>query len=81
MTWSHVCTLYISCNIVVTLMAHLKHFQSNCHMKFLQDLKKSNMVDYICMYDVSKLAYRGPIFNSFAIIIQLIDFLMWQFIY
>jgi len=47
----------------------------------MQFLKKLNMVDYICMYDVYKLLYRRPIFNSLAIIIQLIDFLMWKFIY
>jgi hypothetical protein len=43
--------------------------------------EKSNMVDYICVYDVYKLTYRRSIFNSLATIIQLIDFLMWQFIY
>jgi hypothetical protein len=32
-------------------------------------LKKSNMVDYICMYDVYKLSYKRPIFNSRIIII------------
>jgi hypothetical protein len=47
----------------------------------MQLLKKSNMIDYICMYDVYKLMYRRPIFNSLATIRQLIDFLMWQFIY
>ncbi len=33
------------------------------------------MVDYICMYDVYKLSYRRPSFNSFVIIIQLTNFL------
>jgi hypothetical protein len=41
----------------------------------MQLLKKSNAVDYICMYDVYKLLYKRPIFNLFAIIIQLADFL------
>jgi hypothetical protein len=59
-----------NCNIVVVLMAHLQQFYS-CHMQLL---KKSNMVDYICMYDVYKLLYKGPIFNSIAIIIQLTEF-------
>jgi hypothetical protein len=47
----------------------------------MQLLKKFDMVDYICMYNVYKLQYKRPIFNSLAIIIQLIDFLMWLFIY
>jgi hypothetical protein len=37
---------------------------------------ESNMVDYICMYGAYKLPHRKPIFNSLAIIIQLINFLM-----
>ena len=45
------------------------------HVTTMQLFKKSNMVDYICMYDVYKLPYKRPIFNSFATIIQLIDFL------
>ncbi len=40
----------------------------------MQLLKKSNMVDYICMYDVYKLLYRKPIFTSPGTIIQLTDF-------
>jgi len=60
-TWLHVCTLYNNCNIVVTLVAHLQQFKNNCQMQFL---KKLNMVDYICMYDVYKLLYKRPIFNS-----------------
>jgi len=47
----------------------------------MQFLKKSNMVDYICMYDVYKLLYRKLIFNLLATIIQLTNFLTWQFIY
>jgi hypothetical protein len=43
----------------------------------MQLLKKMNMVDYICMYDVYKLLYKKPIFNTLVIIIQLTDFLMW----
>jgi hypothetical protein len=31
--------------------------------------------------DVYKLLYIKPIFNSLIIIVQLIDFLIWQFIY
>jgi hypothetical protein len=47
----------------------------------MQLLKKFDMVDYICMYNVYKLQYKKPIFNSLVIIIQLIDFWMWLFIY
>jgi hypothetical protein len=47
----------------------------------MQLFKKLDMIDYICMYNVYKLSYRKPIFNSLATIIQLIDFLTWQFIY
>jgi hypothetical protein len=36
-----------------------------------------NIIDYGCMYDVYKLLYKLPIFNSLAIIIQLNDFLKW----
>jgi hypothetical protein len=32
------------------------------------------MVDCMCMYNVDKLSYRRPIFNSIATIIQLTDF-------
>jgi hypothetical protein len=41
----------------------------------MQLLKKSNMVDYECMYGAYKLLYRKPIFNSLATIKQLINFL------
>jgi hypothetical protein len=37
---------------------------------------KSNVVDYICMDGAYKLPHKKPIFNSFAIIIQLTNFLM-----
>jgi hypothetical protein len=47
----------------------------------MQFLKKFDMVDYVCMYNVYKLQYKKPIFNSLAIIIQQTDFLMWSFIY
>jgi hypothetical protein len=40
-----------------------------------------NMVDYIYMYDVYKSSYKIFIFNALATIIQLIDFLTWQFMY
>jgi hypothetical protein len=40
----------------------------------MQFLKKSNMVNYICMYDVYKLPYKRPIFKSLVITIQPIDF-------
>jgi hypothetical protein len=39
------------------------------HATTIQFLKKSNMVDYICMYDVYRLSYRRPIFNSLVTII------------
>jgi hypothetical protein len=39
--------------------------------------KKSNMIDYECMYGAHKLLYRRAIFNSLVIIIQLFDFLIW----
>jgi hypothetical protein len=35
----------------------------------MQFLKKSNMVDYICMYEVYKLPYRRLIFKSLVTII------------
>ncbi len=44
------------------------------HATIIQLLKKSNMVNYICMYDMYKLPYRRPISNSLTITIQLIDF-------
>jgi hypothetical protein len=47
----------------------------------MQFIKNSHMVDYICMYDVYKLLYIKFVFNSFVTIIQLTDYLMWQFIY
>jgi hypothetical protein len=40
----------------------------------MQLLKKSNMVDYIYMYDVYKLSYKKLIFNSLAIMIELTNF-------
>ncbi len=36
--------------------------------------KKSNIVDCECMYNAYKFMYRRPIFNSLAVIMQLIDF-------
>jgi len=36
-----------------------------------QIFKKSNMVDYVCMYSVYKLPYKKSIFNSLAIIIRI----------
>ncbi len=47
------------------------------HVTTMSLLKKSNMVDYICMYDVYKLTYIIPIFDSLANIIQLTNFLTW----
>jgi hypothetical protein len=47
----------------------------------MQLLKKLNIIDYVCMYDVYKLLYKTPIFNLFVTIIQQTDFLTWQFIY
>jgi hypothetical protein len=44
------------------------------HAITMQLLKKSNMVDYICMYDVYKLLYKRPIFNSLVTMIQQTDF-------
>jgi len=41
----------------------------------MQLKKKSNMINYKCMYDMYKLSYKKPIFNSFTIIIQLTNFL------
>jgi len=38
------------------------------HATTMQFLKKSNMVDYGCMYDVYKLLYR---FDSFSTHLQL----------
>jgi hypothetical protein len=43
----------------------------------MQFLKKSNMINYICMYNVYKLPYIKAIFNLFTIIVQLIDFVTW----
>jgi hypothetical protein len=42
----------------------------------MQFLKKSNIIDYVFMYNVYKLLFNTPIFNSLVTIIQLIDFLM-----
>ncbi len=51
------------------------------HAIIMQFLKNSNMVDYICMYDVYELPYKRHIFDSLVITIKLTYFLMWQFIY
>jgi hypothetical protein len=69
--WTHGMYIVPNCNIIVILVAHLQQILSSYHMQLL---KKSNMVDYMYMYDVYKLLYRRPIFNSLAIIIQLIIF-------
>jgi len=74
--WTHnmIACMYIepNYNIVVVLVAHAITMQL---------LKKSNMVNYIFMYDVYKMSYTKPIFNSLVTIIQLTNFLTWQFIY
>ncbi len=51
------------------------------HAITMEILKKSNMVNYICMYDVQKFSYRRFNFNSLTTLLQLIDFLKCQFIY
>ncbi len=72
-TCGMIACMYIvfSCNIVVAFRTILKQLP---HVITMQLKKNSNMGDYICMYDVYKLSYRRPIFNSLATI-QLIDFL------
>jgi len=55
-----------SCYFGGTFIMVLKYL---LHAITMQLFKKSNMVHYIYMYDVYKLPYRIPIFNSFAIII------------
>jgi hypothetical protein len=42
--------------------------------------KVKNIVDHICMYNVYKLLYRRPIFNSLATIIPLTNFLITNFL-
>jgi hypothetical protein len=59
-----------------TTPTHLQHFKNNYHMQ-LRCSSSKNQTWFITnvLYDVYKLLYKRPIFNSFATIIQLIDFL------
>jgi hypothetical protein len=83
-------SLQINCNLVKTtsfphfiliifwkkiIKKHLIATKVVATCNYNDILKKSNMVDYICMYDVYKLPYRIFIFNSLATILQLTDFL------
>jgi hypothetical protein len=75
----------IICMYIVHYLQHNCYFSGTFtiilkwlpHATIMQLLKELNMVDYICIYDVYKLPYKKPIFNSLTTIIQLIDFLMW----
>jgi hypothetical protein len=73
--------MYVHQILLVTYLLHRWHICNSCHIITMQLFKKSNMVDYGCMYDAYILSYKKHIFNSLATIIQLIDFLTWQFIY
>jgi hypothetical protein len=76
--WTHG---MIACMYIVHYLQHSCYFSATFtivlkklpHAITIELLKKSIMVDYICMYNVYKLLYRRPIFNSLAIIIQLIN--------
>ncbi len=72
----------IACMYIVHQLQHSCYFNDTFiivlkqlpHATIMQFFKKSNIVDYIYMYDVYKLLYKRSIFNSLATIIQLIDF-------
>ncbi len=71
--------MYVHCTLVTTYCyfndRFIIVFKYLPHATIMQFLKKSNMVDYICMYDVYKLPYGRCIFNSFTTTIQLTNFL------
>ncbi len=71
--------------LIVTQLLFWLHIYNNFKVvatcNYNATFEKLNMIDYICMYDIYKLSYKKPIFNSLVTIVQLIDFLMWQFIY
>jgi hypothetical protein len=51
MAWSHVCTLYTSCNIVVALMAHLQLFLKvvvTCNYNAIFEKNQTWLIIYVC---------------------------------